>query len=113
MASELMSASIQNLTDQTFELVAYYGDWEGKRPSQQVAPGQSTIFSCEGNLSAKANAEYVAKASGVRLGFSIGMNIMQKGAGWAVPTVSQADVFNVYKKAGRGFAEFIVKNWPE
>ena len=113
MAAELMSGTIQNLTDETFELVGYYGDWEGKKPDKQIAPGKSTVFSCEGIMSAKANAEYVAKPSGVRLGFSIGINTIQKGAGWAVPTVSQTDVFNVYPKAGRRYAEFVVKNWPE
>jgi len=108
-----MVATVRNSSDETFDLTRYSGDWEGRKPSQVVLPGQSTVFSCEGYMSAKASAEFVSRESKVRITFSVGINRIQKGAGWAIPEVSQNDIFNVYARAGRDFATFEIKNWPE
>jgi hypothetical protein len=111
--SDLVSATITNASDVTFERSGYNGDWPGEEPSAILAPGQATRFSGRGVLSAQAWASYRARGSDVVLSFRIGQSLLSNGSATALCQPNQDDVFNVYTKSYRGSAEFVIKNWPE
>ena len=112
--SDFVSGTIVNACDATFDLTKYYGDWEGERPKDVLAPGETTGFGAKGIISANASAVYKARGTGVVLDFRINSGAFESGKAYGVYKASQEDVFNVYTRRPRSFAvEFMIKNWPE